>query len=194
MISRSPHPHVSESERRRFMAKHPVKALPYANDALKGIGAKTIEIHHDKLYAGYVNKRNEIEEALTGVDRSKANQIYSQMRGLKHEETFAANGQILHELYFGVMGGDGQPAGEVFDKIKEDFGDRKSTRLNSSHSQISYAVFCLKKKNKYHCCHLKNIWTAPLPPETELSRQMTRSTTSIDIMGLKAAYANLHTD
>src|SRR5437667_277124 len=42
--------------------------------------------------------------------------------------------------------------------------------------------------------HLKNIWTAPLPPETELSRQMTTSTTSIDIMGLQAAYANLHTD
>src|SRR2546430_11469100 len=33
-------------------------------------------------------------------------------------------------------------------------GDRKSTRLNSSHSQISYAVFCLKKKNKSpeHMC------------------------------------------
>src|SRR2546430_12263682 len=34
-----------------------------------------------------------------------------------------------------------------------DAGDRKSTRLNSSHSQISYAVFCLKKKkttNAYH--------------------------------------------
>src|SRR2546430_4734530 len=28
--------------------------------------------------------------------------------------------------------------------------DRKSTRLNSSHSQISYAVFCLKKKNTLH--------------------------------------------
>src|SRR2546430_7424439 len=28
--------------------------------------------------------------------------------------------------------------------------DRKSTRLNSSHSQISYAVFCLKKKKKRH--------------------------------------------
>src|SRR2546430_7482816 len=28
--------------------------------------------------------------------------------------------------------------------------DRKSTRLNSSHSQISYAVFCLKKKKKEH--------------------------------------------
>src|SRR5437870_8090321 len=30
----------------------------------------------------------------------------------------------------------------------------------------------------FRCCHLKNIWTAPLPPETELSRQMTTSTTS----------------
>src|SRR5688572_31943128 len=29
--------------------------------------------------------------------------------------------------------------------------DRKSTRLNSSHSQISYAVFCLKKKRKTQC-------------------------------------------
>src|SRR5947209_9377583 len=28
-------------------------------------------------------------------------------------------------------------------------GDRKSTRLNSSHANISYAVFCLKKKNAY---------------------------------------------
>src|SRR5688572_32351480 len=32
----------------------------------------------------------------------------------------------------------------------EHAGDRKSTRLNSSHSQISYAVFCLKKKKKIH--------------------------------------------
>src|SRR2546430_9334780 len=30
--------------------------------------------------------------------------------------------------------------------------DRKSTRLNSSHSQISYAVFCLKKKNRLIVC------------------------------------------
>src|SRR2546427_8184577 len=32
--------------------------------------------------------------------------------------------------------------------VGEDDLDRKSTRLNSSHSQISYAVFCLKKKKK----------------------------------------------
>src|SRR2546430_11684475 len=30
--------------------------------------------------------------------------------------------------------------------LRENMRDRKSTRLNSSHSQISYAVFCLKKK------------------------------------------------
>src|SRR3989440_2661679 len=34
-----------------------------------------------------------------------------------------------------------------FGKLLEE--DRKSTRLNSSHDQISYAVFCLKKKNAY---------------------------------------------
>src|SRR2546430_7282671 len=32
-------------------------------------------------------------------------------------------------------------------------GDRKSTRLNSSHSQISYAVFCLKKKKNNDTAH-----------------------------------------
>src|SRR3712207_7928890 len=35
--------------------------------------------------------------------------------------------------------------------------DRKSTRLNSSHANISYAVFCLKKKNKYSLGVQKNI-------------------------------------
>src|SRR5688572_32706206 len=36
--------------------------------------------------------------------------------------------------------------GEVFNT---GYLDRKSTRLNSSHSQISYAVFCLQQKNNY---------------------------------------------
>src|SRR2546430_3608983 len=39
------------------------------------------------------------------------------------------------------------PAGAVR-AVRPAGGDRKSTRLNSSHSQISYAVFCLKKKKK----------------------------------------------
>src|SRR2546430_7697020 len=41
-------------------------------------------------------------------------------------------------------------------------GDRKSTRLNSSHSQISYAVFCLKKKKKI----IKEVGADPLIYQT----------------------------
>src|SRR2546430_12540341 len=41
-----------------------------------------------------------------------------------------------------------EPTGNLdSSRIDGSFTDRKSTRLNSSHSQISYAVFCLKKKN-----------------------------------------------
>src|SRR5438105_1115614 len=40
---------------------------------------------------------------------------------------------------------------------KDQEGDRKSTRLNSSHEWISYAVFCLKKKKKKRCTERKPI-------------------------------------
>src|SRR5688572_31810495 len=43
------------------------------------------------------------------------------------------------------------------------FLDRKSTRLNSSHSQISYAVFCLKKKKQYYVSYCPPA-TVPTPP------------------------------
>src|SRR2546430_3495541 len=39
--------------------------------------------------------------------------------------------------------------------------DRKSTRLNSSHSQISYAVFCLKKKKDMSSPHFQSFAEAP---------------------------------
>src|SRR3712207_7149187 len=46
-------------------------------------------------------------------------------------------------------GGDRQDAAnEALVERVNAGGDRKSTRLNSSHANISYAVFCLKKKNK----------------------------------------------
>src|SRR5204863_8984764 len=40
------------------------------------------------------------------------------------------------------------PNGKIAPAVRGDRGDRKSTRLNSSHVEISYAVFCLKKKKK----------------------------------------------
>lgn len=78
---------------------------------LTGISAKTNDIHHGKLYAGYVAKRNEIEDQLRQVDLSTANQIYSTWRGLKEGETFAANGMILHQVYFSILGGNGDSEG-----------------------------------------------------------------------------------
>src|SRR2546427_5792338 len=46
-----------------------------------------------------------------------------------------------------VVGAIKMSNNDVEGRLLEFAGDRKSTRLNSSHSQISYAVFCLKKKN-----------------------------------------------
>lgn len=99
-----------------------IKDLKFGKDQLKGISAKTNEIHHDKLYAGYVNKRNEIEEALETADRSKAAATYSPFRALKLEETFNADGAILHELFFDSLGGDGTPMGKFKEKVTKDFG------------------------------------------------------------------------
>src|SRR2546430_6254676 len=42
----------------------------------------------------------------------------------------------------------------ITSRVEEARADRKSTRLNSSHSQISYAVFCLKKKTHSRSGHL----------------------------------------
>src|SRR5215204_6516619 len=46
---------------------------------------------------------------------------------------------------------DGQLPADLNDADVVLIGDRKSTRLNSSHTVISYAVFCLKKKNNFNC-------------------------------------------
>src|SRR5256886_4724311 len=58
--------------------------------------------------------------------------------------------------------------------------DRKSTRLNSSHSQISYAVFCLKKKNTLlHCMRglLCLAFSLPLSDFLQLRTLISRSST-----------------
>lgn len=98
-----------------------VKPLPFSD--LTGISKKTMEIHHDKLYAGYVNKRNEIEDKLKAVDLGSANQTYSDLRALKVEETFAGNGVVLHEAYFGVLGGaGGKPSDKLLTGIEKEWG------------------------------------------------------------------------
>ncbi|MBU0667523.1 Fe-Mn family superoxide dismutase [Patescibacteria group bacterium] len=97
------------------------KPLPF-NRQLVGISEKAIQIHHDKLYTGYINKRNEIEQKLKSADRSTANATYSEYGELKREESFAANGVVLHEYYFSVLGGHGQPSGALMAELEKHFG------------------------------------------------------------------------
>src|SRR2546430_7301356 len=58
------------------------------------------------------------------------------------------------------------------DSSRQPRPDRKSTRLNSSHSQISYAVFCLKKKKNYNCLKTSSI-TPPAITSTHIIRSPT---------------------
>jgi Fe-Mn family superoxide dismutase len=105
--------------------KHQVNAMPFGYEKVVGVmDEETYKWHHDTHYAGYVNKRNEVEVELAKADRSKANANYSAFRELKLEETWNANGAALHELYWGTMGGDGKydQDAEVIKKIVEDFG------------------------------------------------------------------------
>ncbi len=91
-------------------------------ESVEGISENQLE-QHQKLYHGYVKKRNEIEQSLKTVDRSNvANITYSPFRALKIAETFALNGSILHELYFENLGTGTQPGPQTMAMIKENFG------------------------------------------------------------------------
>src|ERR1041384_7050138 len=73
---------------------------------LDGISRASVEAHY-KLYQGYVAKRNEILGKLSGIDVSAANQVYSEIRALKVELSFAVGGIKNHEIYFEHLGGGG---------------------------------------------------------------------------------------
>src|SRR3712207_6874521 len=53
------------------------------------------------------------------------------------------------EMVYRAVSGTAEPFLGLRLHIDESLSDRKSTRLNSSHANISYAVFCLKKKNHH---------------------------------------------
>ena len=97
---------------------------------LDGISRESVEAHY-KLYEGYVAKRNEILGKLGEVDLSSANQIYSEVRALKTDLTFAIGGIKNHEVYFEHLGGDGgDPDGAIGDLIERDFGSAGNWRTD----------------------------------------------------------------
>jgi Fe-Mn family superoxide dismutase len=89
---------------------------------MDGISRASVEAHY-KLYEGYVNKRNEILGRLGEIDLAAANQVYSEVRALKVDLTFAIGGVKNHEIYFEhLAGGGGAPDGLIGELIERDFG------------------------------------------------------------------------
>jgi Fe-Mn family superoxide dismutase len=112
-------------------------AYKYANrqdELLAKVKGKTGKIsdktheEHLKLYTGYVNKSNAILEELEKLgtpdpaNPAVANQIFSTIRSLKVDFTFAVGGLKNHEIYFEVLGGNGQVSGKIAALIDENFG------------------------------------------------------------------------
>jgi Fe-Mn family superoxide dismutase len=93
------------------------------------ISDKTHE-EHLKLYTGYVNKTNailkdleELGKTLDPANPAQANQIFSSLRSLKVDYSFALGGVVNHEIYSGILGGKGGPAtGKVAELIDKSFG------------------------------------------------------------------------
>ena len=80
---------------------------------------------HLRLYEGYVNSINKIDEELNKNDagRQEANTTYGKFRDLKRGETYALDGVILHELYFQNIGGKtSEPDQLTSQRISKDFG------------------------------------------------------------------------
>jgi len=103
---------------------HRVAAKQFASVSAKldGISEKTMTEHY-KLYQGYVNKYNEVMEKLEPADRSKANQVFSDVRSLKVDLTFAIGGVKNHEIYFAHLGGSArEPGGKVKAALESHFG------------------------------------------------------------------------
>jgi superoxide dismutase, Fe-Mn family len=99
MLRGVPAPELEETPMSNFVEIRPRELKPALLE-LDGISRATVEAHY-RLYQGYVGKRNEILGKLTGVDLEAANQVYSDLRALKVDLTFAVGGIKNHELYFG---------------------------------------------------------------------------------------------
>jgi superoxide dismutase, Fe-Mn family len=90
---------------------------------LDGISRQTMQDHR-KLYEGYAKKANECRRLLNEFDYAEAegNQVYSPLREVSVEYTFALLGFKNHELYFGHLGGEGgAPEGRFAEYVDAEF-------------------------------------------------------------------------
>jgi Fe-Mn family superoxide dismutase len=105
-------------------------ALPYPYDALEPhIDARTMEIHHSKHHAGYVNKINAALEAYADLQAKPIVELLRDLGAIPEEIRTAVRnnggGHANHALFWTIMapGMGGEPTGALADALTKDFGD-----------------------------------------------------------------------
>jgi superoxide dismutase, Fe-Mn family len=93
--------------------------LPFDPKKLKGLSERLLTSHHENNYGGALKSLNKVEEELTRVTKDTPGFTVS---GLRERELTFGNSVVLHELYFGNLGGNGKADGEVSRAIGEGFG------------------------------------------------------------------------
>jgi Fe-Mn family superoxide dismutase len=99
--------------------KHEAVPLPFDAKKLNGISEKLITSHWENNYGAAVKNLNKVEEQLATVGKDTPGFVVS---GLKDRELGYSNSLILHEHYFGNLGGDGKASGGVQKAIGDAFG------------------------------------------------------------------------
>ena len=104
--------------------------LPYANDALEpSIDAKTMEIHHDKHHAAYVNNLNAALEKAPELQGKSLDDLLKNLNAVPESVRTAVRnnggGHWNHSMFWQIMSPNagGQPTGKLADAIKSSFGD-----------------------------------------------------------------------
>jgi Fe-Mn family superoxide dismutase len=102
---------------------------PYSDEEAKTllknvVSPETTDWHYNTHHKGYVTALNNIEKALDTADRPTANGNYSQIGELKRRYTWIHAGALLHDVYWEVLGGDGDAAkgAEVKAAMEKEFG------------------------------------------------------------------------
>ena len=103
-----------------YAGKHEIRPLPFDATKLKGISEKLIVSHHDNNYASAVKNLIKVEEQLGAVTKDTPPFV---VNGLKERELTYTNSKVLHENYFGNLGGNGAPSGAIVDEVKAAYGD-----------------------------------------------------------------------
>jgi Fe-Mn family superoxide dismutase len=96
-----------------------MKPLPVEAKKLRGLSERLITSHWENNYGGAVKNLNKVEEELARVTKETPGFLVG---GLRERELTFTNSVILHELYFGNLGGDGKPGGAVQAALSEAFG------------------------------------------------------------------------